>query len=68
MAEAAHNAGVITDKEFAIFQNSGYVGLYGGLSVVDIHERKDLKETEKILDFMGSTELIANLFRISQIE
>jgi len=68
LAEAAHNAGVITDKEFAIFQNSGYVGLYGGLSVADIHERKDLKEAEKILDFMGSTELIANLFRISQTE
>jgi hypothetical protein len=68
LAEAAHNAGVITDKEFAIFQNSGYVGLYGGLSVADIHEHKDLKETEKILDFRGSTELIANLFRISQTE
>jgi DNA-damage-inducible protein D len=68
LAEAARNAGVITNEEFAIFQNSGYMGLYGGLSVADIHERKDLKESEKILDFMGSTELIANLFRISQTE
>ena len=40
----------------------------GGLTVDDIHERKKLKDNEKILDFMGSTELIANLFRISQTE
>lgn len=68
LAKAARNAGVITDKEFAIFQNAGYMGLYGGLSVSDIHSRKNLKESEKILDHMGSTELIANLFRISQTE
>jgi len=68
LAEAAHNAGVITDEEFGIFQNAGYMGLYGGLTVADIHGRKKLKEQEKILDFMGSTELIANLFRISQTE
>jgi len=66
--EAAYNAGVITDEEFGIFQNSGYMGLYGGLTVADIHKRKKLKEKDKILDFMGSTELIANLFRISQTE
>jgi len=68
LAEAARNAGVITDEEFAIFQNSGYMGLYGGLTVADIHARKGLKDGEKILDYMGSTELIANLFRISQTE
>jgi len=68
LAEAAHNAGVITDEEFAIFQNAGYMGLYGGLTVADIHRKKRLKQSEKILDFMGSTELIANLFRISQTE
>ena len=68
LARAANKAGVITDEEFAISQNSGYMGLYGGLTVADIHKRKNLKETEKILDFMGSTELIANLFRISQTE
>jgi DNA-damage-inducible protein D len=44
------------------------MGLYGGLTVADIHQRKGLKKEEKILDFMGSTELIANLFRISQTE
>jgi len=58
----------ITDKEFAIFQNAGYIGLYGGLSVSDIHSRKKLGKDEKILDYMGSTEPIANLFRISQTE
>jgi DNA-damage-inducible protein D len=68
LAEAAHNAGVITDQEFAYFQNAGYMGLYGGMTVADIHEKKELKPNEKILDFMGSTELIANLFRISQTE
>ena len=68
LAEAAHNAGVITEDEFAIFQNAGYMGLYGGLTVADIHRKKNLKKKEKILDFMGSTELVANLFRISQTE
>ena len=68
LAETAHNAGVITNEEFAIFQNAGYMGLYGGLDVDDIHERKELEIGQKILDYMGSTELIANLFRISQTE
>ncbi|HPV21347.1 MAG TPA: DNA damage-inducible protein D [bacterium] len=68
LAEAAHNAGVITDEEYAAFQNAGYMGLYGGMKVEDIHKKKGLKKNEKILDFMSSTELIANLFRISQTE
>lgn len=68
LAETAHNAGVITNEEFAIFQNAGYMGLYGGLDVEDIHKRKELEVGQKILDYMGSTELIANLFRISQTE
>ena len=68
LAETAHNAGVITNEEFAIFQNAGYMGLYGGLDVDDIHKRKNLQVGQKILDYMGSTELIANLFRISQTE
>ena len=68
LAETAHNAGVITNEEFAIFQNAGYMGLYGGLGVEDIHKRKELEIGQKILDYMGSTELIANLFRISQTE
>lgn len=68
LAEAANDAGVITNEEFAIFQNAGYMGLYGGLDVEDIHARKELEVGQKILDYMGSTELIANLFRISQTE
>ena len=68
LAETAHDAGVITNEEFAVFQNAGYMGLYGGLDVDDIHSRKNLEVGQKILDYMGSTELIANLFRISQTE
>ena len=68
LAETAYDAGVITNEEFAIFLNAGYMGLYGGLDVDDIHERKKLEVNQKILDYMGSTELIANLFRISQTE
>ena len=68
LAETAYDAGVITNEEFAIFQNAGYMGLYGGLDVDDIHTKKELQVGQKILDYMGSTELIANLFRISQTE
>jgi DNA-damage-inducible protein D len=68
LAEAAHNAGVITDAEFAVFQNSGYMGLYGGEDVDAIHKRKGLRPKERILDFMNSSELIANLFRITLAE
>jgi len=68
LAESAHNAGVISDEEYAEFQNAGYMGLYGGLKVEDIHTRKRLGKNDKILDYMGSTELIANLFRISQAD
>lgn len=68
LAETARNAGVITAEEFAIFQNAGYMGLYGGMTVDDIHRRKGLAIGQKILDYMGSTGLIANLFRISQTE
>ena len=38
LLEAAHNAGVITNQEYAEFQNAGYTGLYGGLTVDDIHD------------------------------
>ena len=68
LAQAAHDAGVITNEEFAVFQNAGYMGLYGGMTVDDIHKRKGLAVREKIFDFMGSEELVANLFRISQTE
>jgi DNA-damage-inducible protein D len=57
---------VITSRDFAIFQDHGYMGLYGGLKARDIHERKGLAGAQQILDHMGSTELAANLFRATQ--
>lgn len=68
LAEAAQMAGVDTPKDHAIFQNKGYQGLYGGLGVKEIHARKGLKKSQKILDHMGSTELAANLFRATQTD
>lgn len=68
LAEAAQMAGVIEPVDYAIFQNMGYQGLYGGLSMRDIHARKGLKKSQKILDHMGSTELAANLFRATQTD
>ncbi len=68
LADAAKGAGVIEPKDYAIFQNHGYMGLYGGLGAQDIHRRKGLKKGEQILDHMGSTELAANLFRATQAE
>jgi len=66
LADAAKEAGVIRPIDYAIFQNHGYMGLYGGLKQNDIHRRKGLKKSEKILDHMGSTELAANLCRATQ--
>ncbi|MBE0515500.1 DNA damage-inducible protein D [Sulfurimonas sp.] len=68
LVEAAFNAGVESNLDFAIFQNHGYKGLYGGLDAKDIHAKKELKKSQKILDHMGSTELAANLFRATQAE
>lgn len=68
LAAAAKDAGVIEPRDYAVFQNYGYKGLYGGLGAKDIHERKGLKRNQKILDHMGSTELAANLFRATQTE
>lgn len=68
LAGAAKNAGVETSKDYAIFQNAGYEGLYAGLNKQDIHERKGLSKSQDILDHMGSTELAANLFRATQTE
>jgi DNA-damage-inducible protein D len=68
LAAAAKDAGVIEPLDYAIFQNHGYKGLYGGLDAKDIHQRKGLKRSQHILDHMGSTELAANLFRATQTE
>ena len=63
--QAAKNAGV---KNFDKFHNSGYKGLYNGETADDIAKRKGLRYREDILDNMGSEELAANLFRITQTE
>ena len=68
LAEAAQMAGVVEPRDYAIFQNRGYQGLYGGLGAKEIHARKGLKKGQKILDHMGSTELAANLFRATQTD
>lgn len=68
LAAAAKDAGVIQPVDYAIFQNHGYMGLYGGLDAKAIHARKGLKKSQQILDHMGSTELAANLFRATQTE
>lgn len=68
LAEAAQLAGVKTPLDYAIFQNKGYKGLYGGLGAQDIRIIKGLKKGQEILDHMGSTELAANLFRATQTD
>ena len=68
LAETAKGACVIKSIDYAIFQNHGYMGLYGGLDAKAIHQKKNLKKNQQILDHMGSTELAANLFRATQTE
>ena len=68
LAAAAKQAGVVESVDYAIFQNHGYMGLYGGLDAKGIHTKKRLKKSQQILDHMGSTELAANLFRATQTE
>ena len=68
LVAAAKDAGVETTLDYAIFQNYGYMGLYGGLKASDIKERKGLKKSQYILDYMGYEELAANLFRATQTE
>ena len=68
LVAAAKDAGVETTLDYAIFQNYGHMGLYGGLKASDIKERKGLKKSQDILDYMGYEELAANLFRATQTE
>ena len=63
--QTAKKAGV---KNFDKFHNAGYKGLYNGETADDIAKRKGLRYREDILDNMGSEELAANLFRITQTE
>jgi DNA-damage-inducible protein D len=68
LGAAARVAGVQSGPDYAVFQDHGYRGLYGGLRAKDIHVKKGLKRNQAILDHMGSTELAANLFRATQTE
>ncbi|MBR1931310.1 MAG: DNA damage-inducible protein D [Lachnospiraceae bacterium] len=68
LVAAAKDAGVETNLDYAIFQNYGYMGLYGGLKAKDIKALKGLKNSQNILDYMGHEELAANLFRATQAE
>jgi DNA-damage-inducible protein D len=68
LAATARGAGVVTGRDFGIFQDHGYRTLYGGERARDIAARKGLERGQHILDHMGSTELAANWFRITQTE
>ena len=68
LAAAAQQAGITEPLEYAVFQNYGYMGLYGGLKAADIRKRKGITAKQNILDYMGSTELAANLFRATQTD
>ena len=68
LAGVAKQSGVIDPLDYAIFMDHGYRGLYGGLGMRDIRQRKRLKPKQQVLDHMGSTELAANLFRATQTE
>jgi DNA-damage-inducible protein D len=65
LSGAARDAGV-QDKMFGIFHDAGYKGLYGGLGSDAIKARKGIPQKEQLMDRMGTTELIANQFRMSQ--
>lgn len=67
LASTAKKAGV-EDRYYGKFQNRGYQGLYGGRGVDEIRAIKGLPANAKILDHMDSTELAANLFRITQTD
>lgn len=68
LAETAQSAGIVTNRDFAVFRDWGYRGLYNGETAHDIAARKGLARGQRILDWMGSTELAANWFRATQAE
>lgn len=68
LAATAQGAGVIKPKDFALFQDHGYMGLYNGETARDIADRKELAKGEHILDWMESEELAANFFRATQAD
>ncbi len=63
--KTAKDAGV---ENFGKFNNYGYKGLYNGETAGQIAKRKNIEENKDILDYRGSEELGANLFRITQTE
>ncbi len=65
LAESASKAGV---QNYGRFVNYGYIGLYGGMDMKELHAKKKLKKSQKVLDHMGSEELAANLFRATQTD
>jgi DNA-damage-inducible protein D len=68
LSDTAKGAYVLTSRDFAIFQDAGYRGLYDGETARDIAARKGLSKGQHILDWMGSEELAANWFRITLTE
>lgn len=68
LAASAYEVGVVTSQDFAIFTDHGYMGLYNGERARDIAARKGLKRGQPILDWMGTEELVDNLFRQVQAE
>ena len=68
LAAAARLAGVLEPRDFATFEDHGYMGLYAGRRENDIHRERNLKPKEKILDRMGSEELADNIFRAVQTD
>jgi len=65
LSGAARNAGV-QNKMFGIFHDAGYKGMYGGLGSQEIKEHKGIPAKEQLMDRMGTTELAANQFRMTQ--
>jgi hypothetical protein len=68
LSAAVGDSGVITPRDFAVFHDAGYQGLYDGERMRDIHVRKGLTKGQHILDHMDSEELAANLFRVMQTQ
>jgi len=68
LAAAARLAGVLEPRDFATFEDHGYMGLYSGRRENDIHRERNLKPKEKVLDRMGSEELADNIFRAVQTD
>jgi len=65
LSGAARNAGV-QNAMFGVFHDAGYKGLYGGIGSDEIKARKRIAAGDNLLDRMGTTELAANQFRMTQ--